>query len=306
MTDKYINLFTDFGFKKIFGEEINKDLLIAFLNTLLEKQEHIVDLIYLKSEQLGRNQGERRAVYDLYCSNERGERFIVEIQRVKQQYFKDRSLYYSTFAIQEQARKGDKWKYELKHVYTIAILDFEFDDTDPDLLHHHVKLVETTTQRVFYDKLTFIYLEIPKFNKALHELENDYEKWLYVFKNLHKLSEYPTMLQQGIFEKLLEQAEISKFDQKSFDEYQDSLKVYWDLKSAMDTYYLDGLEAGKKEGKKEGKEEGKKEGKEEGKEEEKIEIALNSLKENVDMQLIAKITGLSIAEIEQLDKEHSR
>lgn len=284
MPDKYINLFTDFGFKKIFGEEPNKDLLIAFLNSLLEKQEHVVDLTYLKSEQLGRNQGERRAVYDLYCSNEHGERFIVEIQRVKQQFFKDRSLYYSTFAIQEQAHKGNKWKYELKHVYTIAILDFEFDDTEPDLLHHHVKLVETSTQRIFYDKLTFIYLEIPKFNKALQELENDYERWLYVFKNLHKLSEYPAALQAGIFEKLLELAEISKFDQKNFDEYQDSLKVYWDLKSSMDTYYL----------------EGKEEGIREGKIEEKIEIALNSLKENVDIQLIAKITGLSIEEIEQL------
>ncbi|WP_353570842.1 Rpn family recombination-promoting nuclease/putative transposase [Candidatus Albibeggiatoa sp. nov. BB20] len=275
MNDKYINLFTDYGFKKIFGEEPNKDLLIGFLNALLDKQQHITDLTYLKNEQLGRNQGERRAIYDLYCSNERGEKFIVEIQRVKQQYFKDRSLYYATFAIQEQARKGDDWKYQLKHVYTIGILDFKFDDNTPEL-HHHVQLVETTTQRVFYDKLTFIYLEIPKFNKALSELQNDYEKWLYAFKNLHKLSDRPSALQEGIFKKLLEAAEITKLDQNSFDEYQDSLKVYWDLKSSMDSYYLDG------------------------KKDKAMEIAINLLKANIDIQIIEKTTGLSIKSIEEL------
>ena len=82
-TDRYINLFTDFGFKKLFGEEPNKDLLISFLNSLLEGKELIADLTYLKSERLGKNEGERKAVYDLYCSNEKGEKFIVEIQRVK-------------------------------------------------------------------------------------------------------------------------------------------------------------------------------------------------------------------------------
>ena len=291
MNDKYINLFTDYGFKKVFGEEPNKDLLIGFLNALLDKQEHIVDLTYLKNEQLGRNQGERRAIYDLYCSNDRGEKFIVEIQRVKQQYFKDRSLYYSTFAIQEQARKGNDWKYQLKHVYTIGILDFEFDDDTPEF-HHHVQLVETQTQRVFYDKLTFIYLEIPKFNKTLAELENDYEKWLFAFKNLHKLSDHPNALQQGIFKKLLDTAEITKLDSKSFDEYQDSLKVYWDLKSSMDTYYLDG--------KKDGLEEGHEKGLEEGSEKRTNEIAINLLKKNVDVQFIADITGLSVEAIEAL------
>ncbi|MCV6637236.1 Rpn family recombination-promoting nuclease/putative transposase [Candidatus Albibeggiatoa sp. nov. NOAA] len=279
MNDKYINLFTDYGFKKIFGEEPNKDLLIGFLNALLDKQEHITDLTYLKNEQLGRNQGERRAIYDLYCSNDRGEKFIVEIQRVKQQYFKDRSLYYSTFAIQEQARKGDDWKYQLKHVYTIGILDFQFDDNTPEF-HHHVQLVEVNTQRIFYDKLTFIYLEIPKFNKALSELKNDYEKWLFAFKNLHKLSDKPIALQDGIFKKLLEAAEITKLDQCSFDEYQDSLKVYWDLKSSMDSYYLDG--------------------KKDGEQEKAKQIAINLLKANIDTQLIIAATDLPIDIIEEL------
>jgi predicted transposase/invertase (TIGR01784 family) len=172
-TDRYINLFTDFGFKKLFGEEPNKDLLISFLNGLLSGKEKVSDLNYLKNERLGKYDGERKAVYDLYCSNEKGEKFIVEIQRVKQEFFKDRSIYYSTFAIQEQALKGQKWNYELKAVYTIAILDFEFSDSTPEKLHHRVKLMDEETCKIFYDRLTYIYLEIPKFSKGIKELKND-------------------------------------------------------------------------------------------------------------------------------------
>ncbi len=283
-TEKYINLFTDFGFKKLFGEEPNKDLLIAFLNELLGDQEHIEDLSYLKNERLGKNARERTAVYDLYCTNERGEKFIVEIQRVKQEFFKDRSVYYSTFAIQEQATKGKEWQYELKGVYTIAILDFSFNPVDQEKLEHRVKLLDIQTHQVFYDKLTFIYLEIPKFHKEIHELANDYEKWLFAFKNLHRLQEHPKELQAGIFQKLFELAEIAKMNQKEQSIYQESLKNYWDLKSSMDTYY--------KEGKQEGREEGKKEV--------KIEVAIAMKEAGESIEKIAKYTGLPQDEIEQL------
>ena len=281
-TEKYINLFTDFGFKKLFGEEPNKDLLIAFLNELLGEQEHIEDLTYLKNERLGKNEGERKAVYDLYCTNERNEKFIVEIQRVKQEFFKDRSISYSTFAIQEQAVKDKEWQYELKGVYTIAILDFSFDSSNQDKLEHRVKLLDTLTHQVFYDKLTFIYLEIPKFHKEIHELTNDYEKWLFAFKNLHRLQEQPKELQEGVFSKLFELAEIARMDQKEQYIYQESLKDYRDLKSSMDTYYSDG--------------------KEEGKNERSFEIAVNGIKEELDNSIISKITGLPVQKIEELRK----
>ena len=216
MSDRFINLFTDYGFKKIFGEEPNKDLLIDFLNKLFQGKERIKDLTYLKNERLGNNSHDRKAVFDLYCENEFGEKFIVEVQRVEQEFFKDRSLYYSTFAIQEQAIRGKDWRYELKGVYTICILDFSFNQSDQDFFHHQVQLVEINTQKVFYDKLTFIYLEIPKFNKTLSELQNDYEKWLFAFKNLHKLSDRPKELEEGIFKRLLELCEIPRMDKKEF------------------------------------------------------------------------------------------
>jgi len=134
----YVNPFTDFGFKKLFGSEPNKDLLIDFLNELLKTKEKIKDLTYKKTEHLGSTDTDRKAIFDLYCENERGEKFIVELQKVKQQFFKDRSLYYATFPIQEQAQKGD-WNYELKAVYCVGILDFVFDDKDKDKLVMRIK-----------------------------------------------------------------------------------------------------------------------------------------------------------------------
>ena len=125
--ERYVNPYTDFGFKKLFGSEVNKDLLISFLNCLLNGRETIWNLTYLNTEHLGTGEDDRKAVFDVYCQNERNEMFLVEMQCGEQQYFKDRSIYYATFPIREQAPKG-RWNYELKAVYVIGILNFTFDD----------------------------------------------------------------------------------------------------------------------------------------------------------------------------------
>jgi predicted transposase/invertase (TIGR01784 family) len=244
--EKYINPFTDYGFKKLFGEELNKDLLLDFLNELLrEEQGQITELTYLKTEQLD-TELNKRPVFDLYCTNERGERFIVELQKTKQNFFKDRTVYYATFPIREQAKRGSHWNYELTPVYTIAILDFVFDEDkdEPEKYRYDVKLTDVETCKVFYEKLTFIYLEMPKFNKAVDELENRFDKWLYVIRNLNKLEMVPEQLQERIFEKLFETAEIAKFNSEQLMSYEDSLKYYRDLKSSLDTAYEEGREEG--------------------------------------------------------------
>jgi len=156
MQDKYLNPFTDFGFKKLFGEEPHKELLISFLNTLLPAKHQIHDLHYTKNEQQGTTYIDRKAIFDLSCVSPSGERFIVELQKAKQNYFKDRSVYYATFPIQEQAQRGD-WDYKLSAVYTVGILDFIFDeDRESKEVVHFVQLKNQNDQ-VFYDKLTFIY-----------------------------------------------------------------------------------------------------------------------------------------------------
>uniref|UniRef100_UPI0039A50FCA Rpn family recombination-promoting nuclease/putative transposase n=1 Tax=Ornithobacterium rhinotracheale TaxID=28251 RepID=UPI0039A50FCA len=285
--EKYINPFTDYGFKKIFGEEPNKDLLLDFLNELLyEEQGRIVSLTYLKNEHLSSSELDRKAIFDLYCENEKGEKFIVELQKAKQNFFKDRALYYSTFPIREQAQKAD-WNYELKAVYTIAILDFVFDEDkeNAEKFRYDIKLSDIETNKVFYDKLTFIYLEMPKFNKSVEELETRFDKWLYVLRNLNRLDRVPEKLKERIFEKLFEVAEIAKFTPSQVYSYEDSLKYYRDLKNSLDT----------------AKEEGFEEGKEQGREEEKLKIAKNLLENNVSKEVVMKTTGLTQEQIEHLE-----
>ena len=186
MKAKYINPFTDFGFKKIFGEEASKPLLLDFLNALLPENDRIVSLSFKNNEQLGQTEFDRKAIYDIYCENEKGEKFIEKLQKAKQNYFKERTIYYSTFPIQEQAERGE-WNYNLKAVYCIGILDFTFDDyeSEPEKSEviHTIKL-KNQNGKTFYDKLTYIYLEMPNFNKSEADLKTRIEQWLYFIKHL--------------------------------------------------------------------------------------------------------------------------
>lgn len=300
--EKYINPFTDYGFKRLFGEEPSKPLLLDFLNELLKEEEGVItELTYLKSEHLDNSRIDRRAIFDLYCTNERGEKFIVELQKTKQKFFKDRTVYYSTFPIREQAISGSDWDFELKKVYMIAILDFEFDEDKEETYkyRYNVKLSDTETHKIFYDKLYFIYLSMPKFNKAIDELETKFDKWLFVLKNLHKLDRVPEKLKESIFLSLFEKAEIARFSREEYQSYEDSLKYYRDLNNSLKT----SKEEGRKEGIKEGKKVGKKVGIKEGIKEGKKEVAKNMLGEGFSLEIIRKITGLSQKEIEKLRDE---
>ena len=247
--ERYINPYTDFGFKKLFGTEMNKDLLISFLNALLKREHIIKDIKYLPTEHLG-VYANRRAIFDVYCEDEEGGKFIVEMQNVSQQYYKDRSVFYSTFPIQEQAKVGEDWDFNLKDVYTVGILNFEFrdDEYSRDCYHHEVKLMDTQTKKVFYDKLTYIYIEMPKFNKTEDELETMFDKWLFVLRNLSRLFERPKALQEKVFKKLFEQAEIARFTPEERRVYEDSVKVYRDINNAINSAKAESWAEGRAEG----------------------------------------------------------
>ena len=298
--ERYVNFYTDFAFKKLFGTEANKDMLISFLNSLLDGKEEIKDLTYLNSEHLGTTEYDRKAVFDVYCENEKGEKFLIEMQKAEQQFFKDRSIFYSTFPIREQAQRGSSWDYRLKAVYTIGILNFCFDESDPEYFHHEVKLMDTKTKEVFYDKLSYIYLEMPKFTKSEDELENLFDKWLFAIRHLPYLLERPKILSEEVFKRFFELAEIAKFNRKERKEYEESLKVYRDWYSITETAKNKSRAEGLAEGRAEGLAVGKAEGKAEGRAEEKIENARNFKALGVPSEIIMKATGLSIEEIENL------
>lgn len=272
--EKYINPLTGFGFKKLFGTEPNKILLIDFLNQILPDRT-IKDLTYSPGEKQGLTELDRKAIFDLYCIGDNGERFIVEMQKAKQNFFKDRSVFYASFPIQEQGKKN-KWDYKLDPVYSVGILDFIFDDhkNEKELLH----IVELKNQRgeIFYDKLKFVYLELPKFEKKEEELETHFDKWMYVFTHLSQLQDRPQKLQDRVFTKLFEVAEIAKFTPKEREAYEESLKYYRDIKNVVDT------------------------SREEGREERAVEIAKELKNNSVPIEIIIQSTGLSKDEIDNL------
>ena len=305
--ERYINPYTDFGFKKLFGTEMNKDLLISFLNALFhgEKSE-ITDVQYLNGEHLGEGYGDRRSIFDVYCMTADGSRFIVEMQKAEQEYFKDRSVYYSTAAIREQAPKG-KWDYHLDEVYTIGILNFMFPNNEyaADKYRHEIKLKDVEDNHVFYDKLTFVYLEMPKFTKTEDELHTMLDKWMFALHNLSRLLDRPVALQDRVFTKLFEQAEIARYDPTERRQYEESRKEYWDYTSTLQTAekkgHAEGLAEGRAEGLAEGRAEGLAEGIEKGRKDEKITMAQKLKAMGVlSAEQIAEATGLSVEEIERL------
>lgn len=210
LCQRYINPYTDFAFKRLFGTESNKEILMGFLNALFRGKQVIEDITYLDITHPDNREADRQAVFDVYCKNQKGEEILIEMQKGEQPFFKDRSIYFSTLPIREQAIKDGLWNYGAKTIYIISILNFTFDDTDASQFLHEVRLMETTTHKVFYDELSFIYLEMPKFRKTEYELEKPLDKWAFAIKALPGLTERPSILQGPEFNRLFEAAEIAK------------------------------------------------------------------------------------------------
>ncbi len=250
-------------------------------------------MTYLNTEKAGKTDRYRKAVFDLYCENENGEKFIIELQNVLQQFFKDRSIFYATFPIQEQAPKGKDWDYNLKAVYTIGILNFSFPDQNRQERYlREVQLLDKQTFEVFYEKLTFIYLEMPRFKKREKELVTHFDKWMYVLKNLPKLQEKPKKLQEKIFDKLFAEAELAKLTPEEMRTYEESLKVYRDNKNTMDYAIKTAVEAAVKEAVASTEKKAR--------QERDIEIARELKKNGASIELIAKSTSLTREQIEAL------
>ena len=266
---KFINPYTDFGFKKLFGEEANKDLLIDFLNQLLPPHHQIKFLDFRNSENLGDFAEERKAIFDVHCVSASGERFIVEMQKAKMKYFKDRSLFYSTFAIREQSQKG-QWDFNLEPIYFVAILDFLYDEKEEKHKFRRDISLKDQDGDLFFDKFHFKFLQMPLFNKNENQLVTKFDKWCYFLKNLEDLDNIPAILNEPIFQKAFGTAELAAMTEKQQIAYQESLIHYSDMKNMIDTAVEDI----------------------------RIEIAEKAILEGATNEFIAKITGLTIMEVQ--------
>ena len=335
---KYIDLMVDWSFKKIFGTEVNKDILIEFLKVIFP-QYAISDITYVPTEQLGIMEDDRKAIFDVLCRTEDGKTFLVEMQRGYQKHFFERALFYTSFpimkqgkkALAEEARGNRPWDFSLDGVFFLGILNFKYEDDE--MTEHRYRLMEATSKKLMTDKLEFVFVEVEKFDKGEDELETDLDKWLYLLKNMSNLLERPERLRDRIFTKLFDVAELAQLDDEDRIKYIKAMNTerdtYNQIEYARETGHeegkaeglKEGLEAGRKEGKeegiKEGREKGRKEGKEagrkeglkegreEGSKDERSKIVINLIRLGASCEIIAQATGLSAEEVSKLRKELS-
>ena len=280
----FIDPCTDYGFKRIFGDE---KLLINFLNSLLEGERVITKLDYMNNERVAKQKDERRVIYDLYCTTDTGEHIIVEMQKRSQKHFKDRALYYSACSIVEQGTKGD-WNYKLTPVYGVFFIDFVLDTDVSDYYCKDVTLVEKYSGKVFSNKLRHIFIELPRFMKSKSECDSFFECWIYNLANMKEMNEMTFKDRDAIFGRLEEIASRANLTKEERAQYEYEWKVYNDYYNCLD--YAE----------EKGHAEGLEKGLEKGREEEKLEIARNLKTMGLPPESIAQATGLAIEEIEKL------
>lgn len=325
--ERYINPFTDFSFKKLFGSKGSEQSLISILNAVIDDGDPITSITYLPTEKLGMTQHSRVAIYDLYCRTQSGSHIIVEMQNNGQDFFVDRSIYYSSFPIQEAARKG-QWDYSLPKIYTVSFLNFNIHDFESgDSARNVVKLANVDTGEVFYDKLTYIYIELPKFNKGISELETQFDWWLYILKYMDQLDEPPKELVDDVMRYFFDCADIKRFNEKQIRAYEDSLKAMRDyvniiesakrkseregmeigiakgIAQGMAQGMAKGLEEGMAKGLEEGRAEGLEEGRAEGKDEARKESIRIMLSLGISPESIASKYGITVEEVTSVNDQ---
>ena len=279
---KYINLMVDWSFKRVFGTEVNKDILIEFLKVVFP-QFAITDITYIPTEQLGIMEDDRKAIFDVLCKTEDDKTFLVEMQRGAQKHFFERALYYTSFPIMKQGKKAiakedekgkDPWDFSLDGVFFLGVLDFKYEQDE--MTEHRYQLLETKTLKRMTDKLEFVFVEVAKFNKSEYELETDLDKWLYLLKNMSTLLERPAALRDRVFGRLFDVAEYARLDDEERKNYVEAMNT------ARDTYNQIAY-ALKKGGEKKA-----------------YEIAQKMIAKGLDVDTIADLTGLTTEEIAEI------
>ena len=300
---RFINPFTDVGFKRIFGQEISKPVLIAFLNSLLIDERRIVDVTFLDKEKLGLYEGDRSLIYDIYCKTDTDESIIVEMQNTYQPFFKKRSIYYLSRSVVEQGERGAEWKYNIKSVYLVSFLNFKLNDISNEL-RTDIALMDMKRKTVFSDDIRLIYLQLPYFTKEAEECVNDFERFIFILKHMDILQRMPWAAQDSVFMKLAEIAEVSALSKEERVKYDDSLRKFRDTLVAMEGQFMEGeakgLAKGREEGLAEGRKEGLAKGREEGREEGSLDIARKMKAKGFSVEEIAELTGCPVTEIEKL------
>lgn len=283
---------TDFAFKKIFGSEEAKEVLISFLNAVLglDEAHAIVEVTLLDPYEAPKTMYLRNSFLDVKCRDVRGVSYIVEMQVSYVAGFEKRVIYNASKTYSNQLLKGDAYP-KLNQVISINILDFIlFDDFGHYLSCHQTR--EKITGNCYLNEIRHYFIELPKFNMTENEIETYIEKWVYFLKCAGDLDVIPKKLDEPTFHKAFELANRANMTTKELDAYEASLTVMRDERGRIEGAYELGVKAGEKKGEKEGEKKGERN--------KAREIARSMRKKEMASDLIAEFTGLPIKEIETL------
>lgn len=280
---KFVNPFTDIGFKRIFGQEVSKPLLLDFLNCLLKGERNITDLQFLDKEQPADYRDDRSLIYDIFCLTDTGEKIIVEMQNKEQPHFADRCLYYYSQAVSRQGERGADWDYQIDAVYLVAFVNFNMEGLANNF-RTDVVLMNKQRGIPFSDKERFIFLQLPVFKKEADECRDDFERWIYVLKNMEILDRMPWAAKDSVFHKLAEIGEVSNMTKDERLKYDAALRHYRDTLNVMRS----------------AEDKGRQQGLTEGRQQANIQTAKNLLAMGLSVDQIAKATGLNYEEIMKL------
>ena len=293
---KFLDVKTDYAFKRVFGSEQHKDILISFLNSIVDLKYKIKDLEIIDPYNIPMLKGMKDTYVDVKARLENDEIVIIEMQILHHDGFEKRILYNVAKNYSKQLEKGDNY-HLLNPVIAITIVDFiMFENTRKVITYF--KLIEKNDFIEYSGDIELIFIELPKFNKKLQECKTIQDKWIYFIKNAGSLEYMPKNLDKEI-KKALELANEANLTEEEL-EIQHKRKEFIMIQKAA---ISKATREGKEEGLKEGKEKGLKEGIKKGEKKAKIKIAKNLL-DVLDDETISQKTGLTIQEIENLRKDN--
>jgi predicted transposase/invertase (TIGR01784 family) len=241
---KFADVKNDIAFRKIFGNENRKESLISFLNAVLDfhDDQRIKEVTILNPYQLPKLKGGKVTIIDVKATDQLGRTYIVEMQVGDLDGFEKRVLFYSSKSYSDQIKRADFYR-KLRPVIFIGILDFEHTENKNYISRSQIRDVETGEQTI--KDMEFTFVELPKFNKELHELKTLTEKWVYFVKNAENLEVTPENINDEGLKSAYEEANVQTWTQEELDAYEYAFMREEDERARLDK----AREEGKKENK---------------------------------------------------------
>lgn len=286
----FIDLRTDFGFKRLFGSPERSSILIRFINALFAGRMVVTEVTFHDKEMLPQDPSGKRTIYDVYCTTETGHHFILEMQMNDSVNFPQRVLFYTAKAIVGQGQRG--MNYALKPVYTVVFTNFNLKHLSKRLVNE-VLLKERTTNEIYSEALRLIFISLPEVKPEWNECDNELEQILYLVKNMHTMDKNSEPYRSGKYSDMFDASECENMACEEVVEYSKSYYKMIDDMAAMEYSKQEARAEGLKEGRAEGLREGRTEGRAEG----FIEAAQKLLKSGMSREFICETLGMTPKEL---------